>query len=390
MPILPPGVPDEAGKRGGLSHGSIGTGSHSRGNRHLDEETQAAHHQAAHQEDPGTYPGRSRLRGIGQDRIHREHVQRAQSPDASGVFLDTSPENASKLLALYNTTADTDKKFPNSTNKGEMVEWPFTVKARSAAGVTEVGKFSYLDFAGESLRDLYSGVLNPETQRLYDRFRNADVLMAALDGLQVKRFMENRPSPGFYDDLGTLLALLSNHQKAVNLILTKWDVLEDQYTFRQVVERLLQISQFANFVRAQSVPGICRLIPVSSVGPGFAREAGDSMRKISGKLINPVRVEVPIACALPGALIAARQQPGSPGRSRLLAWAKIVRLNLGVLQLDLSSLGPPPAPSFTAATLNAPSAIGQLFRYCDDEAGASSRSDFPESNLVRFIYQQGM
>ena len=310
-------------------------------------------------------------------------------PDASGVFLDTSPGNASKLLALYNTTADTDKKFPNSTNKGEMVEWPFTVKARSAAGVTEIGKFSYLDFAGESLRDLYTGVLNPETQRLYDRFRNADVLMAALDGLQVKRFMENRPLPGFYEDLGTLLALLSNHQKAVNLILTKWDVLEDQYTFRQVVVRLLQISQFANFVRAQGVPGICRLIPVSSVGPGFVREVGDSMRKISGKLINPVRVEVPIACALPGALIAARQQPDSPGRSRLLAWAKIVRLNLGVLQFDLSSLGPPPGPSFTAATLNAPSAIGQLFRYCDERLGLA-KSDFPESDLVGFMYQQGM
>src|SRR5216683_5611085 len=36
-------------------------------------------------------------------------------PDASGVFLDTTPENAGKLLALYNTTADTDKQFPDST-----------------------------------------------------------------------------------------------------------------------------------------------------------------------------------------------------------------------------------------------------------------------------------
>jgi hypothetical protein len=311
-------------------------------------------------------------------------------PDAGGVFLDTSPENASKLLALYNTTADTDKKFPNSTNKGEMVEWPFTVKTKSAAGVTEIGKFSYLDFAGESLRDLYTGVLNPETQRLYDRFRNADVLMAALDGLQVKRFMENRPLPGFYEDLGTLLALLSNHHKAVNLILTKWDILEDQYTFQQVVVRLLQISQFANFVKAQGVPGACRLIPVSAVGPGFVREVGDSMRKIPGKLINPVHVEVPIACALPGALIAAaRQQSNSPARSRLLAWAKIVRVNLGLLQLDLSSLGPPPGPSFTAATLNAPSAVSQLFRYCDERLGRL-KTDFPESDLVRFIYQQGM
>ena len=76
-------------------------------------------------------------------------------PGPSGVFVDTSPENAGKLLSLFNTTADTDKKFPDSTNKGELTEWPFTVKVKSA-DVTEVGKFSYLDFAGESLRDLYA------------------------------------------------------------------------------------------------------------------------------------------------------------------------------------------------------------------------------------------
>ena len=137
-------------------------------------------------------------------------------PDASGVFLDTTPENVGKLLALYDTTADTDKEFPPATGKGELIEWPFTVKVRSATGVTDIGNFSYLDFAGESLRDLYSDAPNPETQWLHARFEGADILMAALDGLQVKRYMENRPSPGFRGDLGTLLALLSKHHKAVN------------------------------------------------------------------------------------------------------------------------------------------------------------------------------
>jgi hypothetical protein len=193
---------------------------------------------------------------------------------------------------------------------------------------------------------LYTAAPNPETQRLYARFTGADILMATLDGLQVKRYMENRPLPGFRDDLGTLLALLSNHHKAVNLILTKWDILEDQYTFRQVVERLLQISQFANFVMSQRILGICRLIPVSSVGPGFVREDGNAMRKIPGKVINPVRVEAPIACVLPDALTAQQRKRDSTGPSRLLNWAKAMELNL--------------------------------------------ESDFPESDLGRFTYQQGM
>jgi hypothetical protein len=310
-------------------------------------------------------------------------------PDASGVFLDTSPENTGKLLALYSTTADTDKKFPDSTNKGEMVEWSFAVKVKSPAAVAEVGKFSYLDFAGESLRDLYTSAMNPETRQLYDRFRNADVLMAALDGMQVKRYMENRPWPGFQDDLGTLLALLSNHQKAVNLILTKWDILEDHYTFRQVVTRLFQISQFANFVKAQQLAGVCRLIPVSSVGPGFVNEVGDSMKKVPGKVINPVRVEVPIACSLPGALLAAQQTPRLPRPNKWLAFASVMKLNFGMVQIDLGSLGQRTVPTAVTAAMSTPVAIAQLIRYCDSKLTRLD-AEFPESDLVRFMYQQGM
>jgi hypothetical protein len=308
-------------------------------------------------------------------------------PDASGVFLDTSSENAGRLLALYNTTADTDKKFPDSTSKGELIEWPFTVKVKSATSVMDIGRFSYLDFAGESLRDLYTAAPNPETRQLQGRFQGADILMAALDGLQVKRFLENRPLPRFYDDLGTLLSVLSNHNQPVNLILTKWDILEDHYTFRQVVERLLQINTFANFVMSQRVLGTCRLIPVSSVGPGFVQEVGDSMRKVSGKLINPVRVEVPIACALPDALIAQRRKPGSAGRSRLLTWARFMKLNFGVLQIDFSSAGS--ASATVSPAQNTPVAIGQLIRYCMGKLDRLE-SDFPESDLVRFIHQRGM
>jgi hypothetical protein len=308
-------------------------------------------------------------------------------PDASGIFLDTSPENAGRLAALYNTTADTDKKFPDSTNKGELIEWPFTVKAKSATGVTEIGRFSYLDFAGESLRELYTAAPNPETQRLHDRFKSADILMAVLDGLQVKRFLEGRPLPGFRNDLSTLLSLLSNHTKAVNLILTKWDILEDQYTFRQVVERLLQITTFANFVKAHRVLGVCRLIPVSSVGPGFVHEVGDSMRKVPGKVINPVRVEIPVACALPDALTAQRRKPEAAGHSTLLTWAKAMKLNLGVIQIDLSSFGA--AAAVVTPAQSTPAAISQLVRYCTAKVGRLE-SDFPESDLVRFVYQQGM
>jgi hypothetical protein len=331
-------------------------------------------------------------------------------PDQDGVFLDTPPENAGRLLALYSATANPDTEFPDPTSKS-MTEWPFTVKVKSGTGITNVAQFSYLDFSGESLRDLFTTATNPETQRLYDRFQASDVLLAALDGLQVKRYMEGRPPPRFYQDLGTLLALLSNHQKAVSLVLTKWDVLEDHYTFRQVVERLLQIGQFAKFVRAQQALGSCRLIPVSSLGPGFVVEEGDQMRKVRGKQINPVRVELPIACALPDALtVAGRQQPktpapagsqqsgtfsaapqklGSSAQAVLLAWAQTVKVGLASQLAVMDPSRPGGVPSYLTYAKGTPAAVAQLVGFCRDRV-TKLDAEFPESDLVRFVSRRGM
>ena len=341
-------------------------------------------------------------------------------PDQDGVFLATPPENVGKLLALYNATANPDTEFPDPTSKS-LTEWPFTVKVKSATGIADVAQFSYLDFSGESLRDLYTATINPETQRLYDRFKESDVLLAALDGLQVKRFLEGRPPPRFHEDLGTLLMLLSNHQKAVSLVLTKWDILEDQYTFRQVVERLLQISQFANFVKSQQVFGSCRLIPVSSVGPGFVVEEGDYMRKVPGKHIQPVRVDLPIACALPDALAVARkqqpstlaaaghQQPGlfsaagqqqsglvaagqqklGSAQTTLLSWAQTVKVNLAT-QLpakDSSRLGV--VSSYLTYAKGTPAAVAQLVTFCRSRV-ARFDAEFPDSDLISFMTRRGL
>lgn len=302
-------------------------------------------------------------------------------PGREGIFLDTTPESASSLLSLYNTTADTDIGFPSATAKGELREWRFTVKARSPAGVVEVARFSYLDFAGESLREMSGGAPNPQTRHLRARFAGADVLMGVLDGAEVKHYLEGRPSPGFYKDLGSLLTLLSNHRKAVNFVLNKWDLIEDHYSFPHVIERLMQIAIFAKFIQSQEQVGTCRLIPVSSVGPGFVTEEDDGMHKNRGKQINPVRVELPIACALPDAVIAAQNAPRAP--SALLGWAKAVRVDvhlpLGILDVGLGRRRSEAA----ATTAKTPMAVAQLIRYCYDRLSQFER-DFPESDLVRF------
>jgi len=70
----------------------------------------------------------------------------------------------------------------------------------------------------------------------------------------------------------------------------------------------------------------------------------------------------------------------------LLDWAKVMKLNLGLLQFDFSLIGTPPATTMTAAQ-STPAAISQLVRYCVGRLGRLE-SDFPESDLVRFMYSR--
>ncbi|MFM6845726.1 MAG: hypothetical protein ACKPKS_18375, partial [Dolichospermum sp.] len=48
--------------------------------------------------------------------------------------------------------------------------------------------------------------------------------------------------------------------------------------------------------------GVIRLIPVSSVGKGFAEHQTDGSMKKTGKLPKPYNIELPIACILPDKL----------------------------------------------------------------------------------------
>ena len=252
-----------------------------------------------------------------------------------------------------------------------------------------MARISYLDFAGESLRDMYRAAPNPETQQLYSRFTGADVLMAVLDGVEVKRLWKGRPSRTFFTDLGTLLALLSSHQKAASLILTKWDVLEDDYIFSQVAARLLEIDVLANFVRSQ------RQVGASGCSRSVRLAADSSFRKAPARCASrQARHLIPSAwtCpspARPDAVTAAGNRAESP-RSRVpfshgpglcgSAWAPF--------SFGLEREGIQYAQYVMTATRKTPATTAQLIRYCQDKV-TRLEAEFPESDLVRFQLRQG-
>ena len=87
----------------------------------------------------------------------------------------------------------------------------------------------------------------------------------------------------------------------INFVVSKWDLLENNFSLKQIRDRLLKIPQLKDLIRQRNQEGYpVRLIPVSSVGSGFAKPKPDgSMEKIPGSIPHPFQVEVPIACVLP-------------------------------------------------------------------------------------------
>ena len=145
------------------------------------------------------------------------------------------------------------------------------------------------------------------------------------------------------------------------------------------------------------------------------------MRKLPGKHINPVRVDLPIACALPDALAVARKQrPGMPAtagqpqpgllgtagqqppgafaagqqklasaQTMLLSWAQTAKVSLAtqMTAMDTSRLGA--VSSYLTVTRGTPAPVAQLVTFCRDRV-ARFDAEFPESDLISFTTRRGL
>lgn len=109
-------------------------------------------------------------------------------------------------------------------------------------------------------------------------------------------------------DLNYILPEMENNGNPVHFIITKWDLIQGQYSLKQVRDRLLQIPGFKQFVEQRKSAEIpVRLIPVSSIGPDFAESKVQNgvvtMTKKAGAMPHPFNVEMPLACVIPDKLI---------------------------------------------------------------------------------------
>ena len=252
-----------------------------------------------------------------------------------GFSLDV--QDHAKRIALNKIYADltTGEEWPPGTKN--ISEWVLTAYVNNSGGSKiPACKITYVDFKGGILTDVpddegtYGGYDSLETY-----VKEADVVLAILDGQKLLSFMQDHELTNkfvlrwLHEDLPNLMQMVDSCNKytAVHFIISKWDLIDESiYSLADVKKRLLDnVREFNNVVENRRKVGYpVRLIPVSSLGKGFARLQSDGQMKKIAVNPHPMNVEFPLAFALTDNF--RYQAAGGSGRQpfKLTVWDWIV------------------------------------------------------------------
>ena len=259
----------------------------------------------------------------------------------SGFFLAVDDAQRKILNQIYTEVA-TEETWPEPTQLGNISNWTFTCKIQTPKGTYSACQFQYTDYAGEILTDHKDDTTYIE--KFNETIKNADVLLGLIDGSRLLSYIKGEQSGTKWvvKDLANVLNLMQNTDKSIHFIISKWDLIEGKYTLEEVRNHLLEIDQFRNIIMTRSNnsdinnennrndhnKGVVRLIPVSSVGKGFAEQQSDGSMRKTGKLPKPYNIELPIACILPDKLKEELKKMINEEKKKSQEQVKEVKANL--------------------------------------------------------------
>jgi hypothetical protein len=217
----------------------------------------------------------------------------------SGFFLDIDGQEKRKRLKNIYAQIATDERWPNATDTQDISEWVFTCKVQTPnLGIYSACKFNYMDYAGGRITE----EMDFEDPEFDQKLRSADVVLALLDGTKIMSLIreENLGKSWIVKDLSNILSIIQTNDKPVHFLVSKWDIVQKYYNLEQIRDCLLEVEEFKDIVRNRyRKESPVRLIPISSVGSGFAELQPDGSMKKTGVMPKPFQIEVPLACVIP-------------------------------------------------------------------------------------------
>ncbi|MEA5619255.1 hypothetical protein VB711_15615 [Cronbergia sp. UHCC 0137] len=220
-------------------------------------------------------------------------------------FLEVEDQARRKRLNAIYTQVITADNWPEGTKYGDVSEWTFNCRVKVPTLDTYTAcQFTYFDYAGGRLID------SEEDAEFTNIVQESSTILGLLDGKKIYSLMKDSNDLAvnifLNKDLPNILKWMNTSRVPIHFVISKWDLIENEFSLRQVRERLLKIPAFEELIHIRNhANSPVRLIPVSSIGSGFAIPQPDgSMKKISGAIPDPFQVEVPLACVLPDGLQA--------------------------------------------------------------------------------------
>ena len=240
-------------------------------------------------------------RGSGKTVFLSSLYKKLSTQSELGFFLQVDTGEKRKRLNNIYTQVAADEKWPMGTRYAEVSEWTFTCRVQTSdLSIYDACSFTYLDYAGGRITD--EADEEDASSEFDNKFKAADALLVLLDGQKICALIKNEKIGKVWalNDLRNMIDVMQGSRKPVHFVISKWDIVEQNYTLEQIRDRLLEIDEFKNLVKFRNQAGSpVRLIPVSAVGKGFAIPKPDGSMEKTGEFPKPFQVEVPLACILP-------------------------------------------------------------------------------------------
>jgi hypothetical protein len=225
------------------------------------------------------------------------------------------------LAALYKSLMTQDKRrnsfflgCPNSDQRAELLdkinalqdtsgEWPDPTYLESYFNFEclhnlkgkdiNLFRFRYVDFPGGFL------VRPPKRFSVDSYARSSHSIIVLLDGQKIVDLLNGNLTP-ISSDLDKMIHIIQPCiGRPIHFVITKSDLLNlaDQ-TLESIRDRLLRHKGFRDVVEQLVEHGPVRLIPVSAVGPNFAKYENGVMKKCPDGVIEPMHVDLSIGMTL--------------------------------------------------------------------------------------------
>jgi hypothetical protein len=215
-------------------------------------------------------------------------------------YLKTDHATAVHMNSVFNAVANPEEAWPASTRVPS--EWEFGLTVSTPSGNYEPLKITYLDYPGLILTAPRAAE-DERYQRVIEQLTSAHALLVLLDGTGVRACLRGEPQGRRFLDfeLSSSLEIVQQTRCPVHFAITKWDLLDGTHHLREVRDLLLGDDNFRDLIRGRfdSPAGPIRIIPVSSVGNGFAAIQPDGRMHKLGQPARPFQVELPFISVIP-------------------------------------------------------------------------------------------